>query len=104
MLFRAVIYSIDHSINILWLTDAGNWFNFRHRSYRKDREAIRQVLEKGQQIKSKVESIYIEGNPIPLFSKLDVKVASLEHWKEMVNKAGNKPVEPNFLAKLFGAT
>ena len=101
MLFRAVIYGIDHGINIMWLTDAGNWFNFRGRSYRKDRNAVRQVIEKGNQIRGKVEAIYMEGNPLPIFSKLDVKAITKEHWDELVAKAGNNP-NCGFWKTIFG--
>jgi hypothetical protein len=101
MLFRAVIYDISHGINILWINNKGNWFNFRGRSYRKDMKAVRQVMTKGNQIKGTVEAIYIEGNPIPIFSKLDVKAATKEHWDSMIAKAGNKP-QKGFWDMLLG--
>jgi hypothetical protein len=100
-LFRAVVYSIDHSISIVWVNAKGNWFSFRGRSYRKDRDAVCQVMEKGNRIKGIVESLYIEGNPLPLGSKLDVKTVTQEHLDEIIDEAGNKPVK-SFLDTLKG--
>jgi uncharacterized Zn ribbon protein len=100
MLFRAVIYSIDHTIHILWINNTGNWFNFAGRSYRKDRDAVCQVLQKGDQIKGIVESLYIEGNPVPMRSTLDVKKITKEHWDEKIAEAGNKP-QKGLLALIF---
>lgn len=91
MIFRAIIYSVDHGINILWIKNKENWFSFRGRSYRKDRDAVCQVMEKGSKIKGTVESLYIEGNPIPLRSKMNVKLATKEHWDSIIAEAGNKP-------------
>ena len=68
--FQAIFLGIDHSITNVWVDDLGNWFNFRSRSYRKDRKAVKQLIRKGGQIKGIVEAIYIEGNPIPLGSNL----------------------------------
>ena len=101
MLFRAVIYSIDHSINLVWVNVKGNWFNFRGRSYRKDRSAICQVMQKGNRIKNIVEAIYIEGDPIPLRSKLEVKKVTKDHWDALIAEAGNKPSK-GFWAQLLG--
>ena len=102
MLFRAVVYSIDHQINILYPSEKGNWFSFRGRSYRKDREAVCQVMQRGNQIKGLVEALYVEGDPIPLRSSLDVEKCTKEHLDEIMSKAGNKIDERGFLARLFG--
>jgi hypothetical protein len=93
MLFRAVIYSIDNLISIIYVNTQGNWFNFRGRSYRKDREAVCQVLQKDHRIKGLVESLYIEGNPVPIRSILDVKTITKEHLDEIISKASNKPAK-----------
>lgn len=95
MLFRAVIYSIDHSIDIVWVKDRGNWFNFNGRSYRKDRNAVCQVMEKDGHVNNKVEAIYIEGNPLPLRSKLDhVKV--LDEHVDLVSAMESAEVKKGF--------
>jgi hypothetical protein len=91
MQFRAVIYSADHGINILYPGEKGNWFSYRGRSYRKDRKAVCQVLNSKQTVKGTVEALYIEGDPIPLRSDLDVITVTKEHLKEVMAKAGNKP-------------
>jgi len=96
MLFRAVFYGVDRSISLEWVnTDIleGYWFKHKKRSYRLDREAICQVMEKGNRIKGTVEALYIEGFPLPLRSNLNVKTVTQEHLKETMSKAGNKPVK-----------
>lgn len=95
MLFRAVIYSIDHSIDILWVKDQGNWFNFNGRSYRKDRDAVCQVMEKNGHISNKVEAIYIEGNPLPLRSKLD-QVDIIDEHIDLVSAQESAEVRKGF--------
>lgn len=101
MMYRAVIYTIDHGINIVWLKTAGNWFSFRGRSYRKDSDATCQVMQKGNRIRGLVEAVYMEGNPLPLRSKLSAGVATMEHWNSLLSKSGNKPAVNGLLAK-FG--
>ena len=90
---RAIIYSIDHGVSIIYPSDKGNWFPFRGRSYRKDRKAICQVMEKGNQIKPIVEALYVEGNPVPLRSTLKSENVTLEHLEELVAEATNKPTK-----------
>jgi hypothetical protein len=103
MPFRAIIYSLDHTPNYIYLNDSvGNWFNFNHSSYRRDRKAVAQVITKGKQIKNLVESFYVEGNPIPLFSKLKIEVVTEEHWDQKFAIAGNKPQASGFWARLMG--
>ena len=102
MQFRAVIYSIDHSIDIVWVKDRGNWFTFNGRSYRKDRDSICQVLEKGNRINNKTEAIYIEGNPRPLRSNMDIKTMTDEH-NELKHATVTSGIEKKgFLARLLG--
>lgn len=94
MQFRAVIYSIDTSINILWFKhkDLGqNWFTFNRRSYRLDREAVCQVLNKGNTIKGTVESLYVEGNPVPLRSELNSEDVYIEKYEEINSESVNNP-------------
>jgi len=93
MVFRAVIYSVDHTIHIVYPKISGNWFDFNGRSYRVDRNAVRQVLNKGLKIRNFVESIYFEGNPIPKFSKMKKEKVLQELWDLMVAKTGNKPTK-----------
>jgi hypothetical protein len=103
MPFRAIIYSLDHTPNYIYLKDSvGNWFNFNGGSYRRDRKAVFQVIMKGKQIKNLVESFYIEGNPIPLFSKLKVETVTQEHVDQAMARAGNKPGSEGFWARLRG--
>jgi hypothetical protein len=91
MLFRAVIYSTDHSINIIYPAQKGNWFAFRGRSYRKDRNAVCQVINKNNTIKGTVEALYVEGYPLPRRSTLDVLDVTREHLRELLSEATNKP-------------
>jgi hypothetical protein len=101
MLFRAVIYSVDNLITIVYPNNRGNWFSCNGRSYRKDRKAICQVLDKNNQIKGVVESLYIEGNSIPLRSDLRNEEQILEHYKELVSESTNRP-KRGFWEQLFG--
>ena len=102
-MFRAKIYSNLKGIETCYPNGKSNWFNFNGRSYRKDRKATAQVLEKGNRIKNLVESIYIEGNPIPLHSTLKLEEITQEHWDEKLAEAGNKPSSDGFLSRLFGS-
>ena len=99
-MFRAIIYNIEHGITILFPSSKGNWFSFNGRSYRKDRKAVCQVMNKGNQIKSTVEAIYIEGNPLPLRSHLDAKTVTLEHIHDKFSEAANLPAK-SFLDMLL---
>ena len=101
MLFRAVLYSIDNRISIVYPNSKGNWFSYNGRSYRKDRKAICQVLDKNNVIKGVVESIYIEGNSIPLRSAMRNEEQILEHYKELVSYSTNKP-KKGFWELIFG--
>jgi hypothetical protein len=102
MLFRAVIYGIDHRINILWINPNSNWFTCNNRSYRIDRKAVCQVVEKGGSLKGIVELLYVEGDPVPIGSDLDVKKITIEHLKERISESTNQPEKGNFLSNLFG--
>ena len=103
MPFRAIIYSLDHTPNYIYLNDSvGNWFNFNGGAYRRDRKAVAQVVTKGNKIKNLVESLYVEGNPIPLFSDLKIEVVTEEHWDQKFALAGNRPVGSGFFARLMG--
>ncbi len=89
MSFRAIIYNIDKSINNLWLKDTGNWFDFENRSYRIDRHAIAQLTEKDGVIRSITESVYIEGNPCPLRSKLTPQEVTTQNYQEQYSYSSN---------------
>jgi hypothetical protein len=103
MPFRAIIFSLDHSPTYIYLNDSvGNWFNFNRGAYRRDRKAVFQVMQKGNKIKNLVESFYVEGNPIPLFSELKVETVTQEHVDQAMAKAGNKPLGTGFWDRLFG--
>lgn len=103
MLFRAIFYCVDRSISISWVDTSkiGNWFKFNQRSYRLDREAVAQVMEKGGRIKGTVEALYVEGYPLPLRSQLNVKSVTKEHELELQSKVGNKPKQ-SLWAKITG--
>jgi hypothetical protein len=102
-MFRAKIYSNIKGIQTCFPNDKGFWFNFNGRSYRKDRKAMAQVIEKGKRVKNLVESIYIEANPIPLHSNLKLEEVTQEHWDEKLAEAGNKPESDGFFSRLFGS-
>lgn len=91
MLFRAVLLKLDHSIKLYWLETGSNWFDANSRSYYKDGEAVCQVMEDGEQIRDIVEAIYVEGNPRPIRSRLDVAELTLSHLKELISKETNRP-------------
>ena len=101
MLFRAVLYSIDNRISIVYPNSKGNWFSCNGRSYRKDRKAICQVLDKNNVIKGVMESLYIEGNSIPLRSELRNEEQILEHAKELISYSTNRP-HKGFWEQIFG--
>jgi hypothetical protein len=96
------MHTIDHKIKSIYPKDGGNWFNFNGRSYRKDTEAVKTVSEKDHQVRELVELIYVEGDPIPRGSKLNVIEVSNEHLDEIVSKSANKINDGNFLSRLFG--
>ena len=103
MPFRAIIFSLDHTPNYIYLNDSvGDWFTWNKGAYRRDRKAVAQVVTKGKQIKNLVESLYVEGNPIPLFSDLKIEVVTKEHRDQIYSKARNKPADSGFFARLMG--
>ena len=102
-MFRAKIYSNLKGILTCFPNDKGNFFNFNGRSYRKDRKAAAQVIEKGKRVKNLVESIYIEGNPIPLHSTLKIEDIGQELWDQKHAEEGNRPTSDNFFSRIFGS-
>ena len=101
---RAIIYSLGHVPHCIYLKDSvGNWFNWNGGAYRRDRKAVAQVMRKGGKIKNLVESLYVEGNPIPLFSDLKIETVTAEHWDQKFALAGNRPQAAGFWARLRGS-
>jgi len=91
MLTRAVIYGLEHGISILWLNQHGKSFSFKGELYAKDREAFTQVIEDENKISGIVESLYIEGDPIPLGSKMNPIDLLTEIMDESFSESTTKP-------------
>lgn len=91
MQFRAVIYAIDRSVAVVYDDGRANWFFHRGRAYRKDRDAVCQVVEPDKTIRGTVEAIYIEGNPVALRSSMTPQNITLEHVHEKLAESQNRP-------------
>ena len=103
MPFRAIIYSLDHTPNYIFLKDSvGDWFTWNNGAYRRDPKAVAQVEKKDHQTRNLVESFYNEGNPIPLFSDLKIEIVTKEHRTQIYAKVRNKPQASGFWARLMG--
>jgi hypothetical protein len=100
MIYRAIIVGIDNDFSYLIVKNAGNWIDFQGRSYRKVQEANGQVTEKSGQVKGIVETIYFEGNPVPINCDLDPKEATLQIFKEVHSSAFAQP-QTSLWNKLF---
>lgn len=101
MPFRAVIYNQDKSISLIFPKFFGNWFFYRKGAYYLDLNAVCQVLDKGAKIKALREAVYIEGNPIPIRSNVNIEDISKENFQSKVDTAQNKPAV-SFWDKLRG--
>ena len=94
---------LDHSITPVLLNTKDNWFDFKGRSYYKDSEAVNQVMEEGDEVKDIVEAIYVETNPLPLGSVLNVKDLTVTHFESLISKESNRPGK-GFLESLKALT
>jgi hypothetical protein len=100
MRFRAIIYSIDNSVDNVYINQKGNWFSFNGRLYRKCKEANRQVLDKSGKVSDLVEAVYQEGISNPIGATATEQDSSKQIFQEQVSLVAFNP-KKGFLSRFF---
>jgi hypothetical protein len=100
MRYRAIFYSIDNSVDNVYINQKGNWFVFNGRLYRKCKEANRQVIDKTGKVTDLVEAIYQEMLSNPIGATATEADSLTQNYKEQISKVAFNP-KTNFLSRLF---
>jgi hypothetical protein len=100
MLYRTIIIGIDNDFSYLTVKNSGNWIDFQHRSYRKDKKANFQLIDKEGTVKGIVEAFYFEGIAAPISSNMKETDITAQVFKEVHGSEFAEP-QTSFWNRLF---